>query len=38
MAINPAYSLRERLSNFWFASPSDPERIVEGAAKAGLPI
>lgn len=37
-AINPAYSLRERLSNFWFASPSDPERIVEGAAKAGLPI
>jgi TolB-like protein len=37
MAINPTYSLRERLSNFWFSNRSDPERILEGAAKAGLP-
>jgi TolB-like protein len=37
IAINPAYSLRERLSNFWFANPSDPQRVLEGAAKAGLP-
>jgi adenylate cyclase len=38
VVINPTYSLRERLSNFWFASPSVPERVVEGATKAGLPI
>jgi adenylate cyclase len=37
IAINPAYSLRERLSSFWFANPSDPQRVLEGAAKAGLP-
>jgi TolB-like protein len=37
LAIRPDYSLRERLSRSHYRNPADPERLLEGLRKAGLP-
>ncbi len=37
MRINPSYSVEQRLAMSPFRSKADPQRILEGLAKAGLP-
>jgi TolB-like protein len=37
MAINPTYSLAERLSMWLYRDPSYPQRLFEGLRRAGLP-
>jgi adenylate cyclase len=37
MAIRPDYSLRQRMSQAHYRNPADPERLIEGLLKAGLP-
>jgi hypothetical protein len=38
MAINPTYSLAERLSMWWYCDPSYQALLLIGLRKAGLPL
>jgi len=38
LAINPSFSIEQRLARQRFARPADPERVMAGLAKAGLPV
>jgi adenylate cyclase len=38
MAINPSYSVSERLGRFHFVDPAYPARVKAGLDKAGLPF
>jgi adenylate cyclase len=37
MKINPDFSITQRLERFLYARPADPENVMAGLAKAGLP-
>ena len=37
LKINPSFSIAARLARFLYARPADPENVMAGLAKAGLP-